>query len=731
MKIFKQIEKFRFGSLFPKKKREPLCKPNTNAGSKAIQLRKTDLTDSRSPVKPGDSSDLVYNRHLRHLIDYGSPVKSTANKVINMERPPAKIKRSISEVFDKEFGLVIKSDDFFRQPEHVILAYKAMLDDVIRWRLHPRIICTYCGQMLKISARNAGRGKIYFFSHTNDSGGCSLKAAMNTRIRKQKYDHIGEFDNDRAIVMKDGKSGVIDPQGTIVVPVEYDEINGLDGNRYKASNNGKYGIISETGNIIVPFEYDHIGKFDGGKAKVRKGMKDGYIDEQGNIVTPLEYGRRTGTVVFFSHIRDFGFITESETAANLFFHVSGAYTNTEDGDQVSFMPTESNKGFHATRIWRITDPPSPEAEPWIRINEAFESNGTIEGMITRHVKGGFIVYVSGVEAFLPGSCIEARPITDYDKYLGQRMAFKIQAIGPDIRSIIVSHKELDEADLKLKREKLLPKIKRGTALSGIVKNLADFGAFVDLGGGINGLIPTKDLSWKRVSHPSEIVKPGQKLIVIVTDVNTSHKGQLRVMLGLKQLTPHPWNSFAVNLKPGDKVKGKVIEVVDYGIFVELTPGLESLIHVSHISWSRVEDPHDFAKIGDEIEAKILAIDHQKHKIQLGLKQLKPNPWLTVDEKYGVGTRHIAQVRELKPKAAIVELEEGILGFIHIFDFSWTQKINNPSEFTSIGAEIEVVVLEINHKHRRLILGHKQLEENPGDIVVFTLGSGRESTITGV
>ncbi len=346
---------------------------------------------------------------------------------------------------------------------------------------------------------------------------------------------------------------------------------------------------------------------------------------------------------------------------------------------------------------------------WDRVNEALEKDEVIKGYIKCRTKGGMIVDVFGIEAFLPGSQIDVKPIRDYDMYVGKTMEFKVVKINQEFRNVVVSHKALIEAELEAQKKEIMSKLEKGQILEGTVKNITSYGVFIDLGG-VDGLIHITDLSWGRVNHPEEIVKLDQKLNVVILDFDDAKK---RIALGLKQLTPHPWDALDPNLKVGDKVKGRVVVMADYGAFVEITPGVEGLIHVSEMSWSQhLRSAQEFLKVGDEVEAVILTLDHEERKMSLGIKQLTPDPWADIETKYAVGTRHTAKVRNFTNFGVFVEIEEGIDGLIHISDLSWTKKIKHPSEFTQIGADIDVVVLEIDKENRRLSLGHKQLEENP-------------------
>jgi small subunit ribosomal protein S1 len=364
---------------------------------------------------------------------------------------------------------------------------------------------------------------------------------------------------------------------------------------------------------------------------------------------------------------------------------------------------------------------------WDRVNQALEAKEVIQGYIKSRTKGGMIVDVFGIEAFLPGSQIDVKPIRDYDVFVGKTMEFQVVKINQEYRNVIVSHKALIEAELEAQKKEIISKLQKGQVLEGIVKNITSYGVFIDLGG-VDGLIHITDLSWGRVGDPHDFVEIGQKLNVVILDFDDEKK---RIALGLKQLTPHPWDSLDANLKAGDHVKGKVIVIADYGAFVEIAPGVEGLIHVSEMSWSQhLRSAQDFLKVGDEVEAVILSLNREERKMSLGLKQLKEDPWKDIETRYPINSKHTAKVRNFTNFGVFVELEEGIDGLIHISDLSWTKKVKHPSEFTQIGADIEVCVLEIDKENRRLSLGHKQLEENPWDVFesIFTVGSVHEGTI---
>ena len=364
---------------------------------------------------------------------------------------------------------------------------------------------------------------------------------------------------------------------------------------------------------------------------------------------------------------------------------------------------------------------------WDRVNEAFDKDEIVKGYIKCRTKGGMIVDVFGIEAFLPGSQIDVKPIRDYDVFVNKTMEFKIVKINHEFRNVVVSHKALIEAELEAQKADIIGKLEKGQVLEGTVKNITSYGVFIDLGG-VDGLIHITDLSWGRINHPEEIVALDQKINVVILDFDDTKK---RIALGLKQLSAHPWDALDANLQVGDKVKGKVVVLADYGAFIEIQPGVEGLIHVSEMSWSsHLRSAQDFLKVGDEVEAAILTLDREERKMSLGIKQLKADPWANISEKYPVASKHNAVVRNFTNFGVFVELEEGVDGLVHISDLSWTKKVKHPSEFTAIGEKLEVVVLEIDAENRRLSLGHKQLEENPWDVfeTIYTVGSVHEGTV---
>ena len=370
------------------------------------------------------------------------------------------------------------------------------------------------------------------------------------------------------------------------------------------------------------------------------------------------------------------------------------------------------------------------SQAWDRVNQALEAEEIVQGYIKCRTKGGMIVDVFGIEAFLPGSQIDVHPIRDYDQFVGKTMEFKIVKINQEFRNVVVSHKALIEQELEAQKQEIISRLEKGQILEGTVKNITSYGVFVDLGG-VDGLIHITDLSWGRVDDPKKVVELDQKINVVILDFDEEKK---RIALGLKQLTPHPWDALDADLKVGDHIKGKVVVIADYGAFVEVQPGVEGLIHVSEMSWSQhLRSAQEFLKVGDDVEAVILTLDREERKMSLGIKQLKEDPWEAIDVKYPIGSKHTAKVRNFTNFGVFVELEEGVDGLIHISDLSWTKKVKHPSEFTKVGEQIDVIVLDIDKENRRLSLGHKQLEENPWDVFEekYTVGSVHTGKITEV
>lgn len=430
-----------------------------------------------------------------------------------------------------------------------------------------------------------------------------------------------------------------------------------------------------------------------------------------------------GTVIFISKkevIINVGYKSEGVVPASEFRY----NTELKVGDKVDvFVECQEDK----TGQLVISHRTARMHKAWIRVNEVLRSGEVITGYVKCRTKGGLIVDVFGIEAFLPGSQIDVKPIRDYDVYVGKNMEFKVVKINQEFRNVVVSHKALIEAELEEQKKVIISGLEKGQVLEGTVKNITSYGVFIDLGG-VDGLIHITDLSWGRVNHPEEILELDQKLNVVILDFDDDKK---RIALGLKQLQPHPWDALDANVAVGDKVKGKVVVLADYGAFIEIAPGVEGLIHVSEMSWSQhLRSAQDFMQVGDEVEAVVLTLDREERKMSLGIKQLMPDPWSAIESKYAVGTKHNAKVRNFTNFGVFVELEEGVDGLIHISDLSWQKKIKHPSEFCKVGDEMEVVVLEIDRESRRISLGHKQLEENPWDVfeTIFGEGSKHQGTI---
>jgi small subunit ribosomal protein S1 len=480
-------------------------------------------------------------------------------------------------------------------------------------------------------------------------------------------------------------------------------------------------IENAYGEIMANFDWNALEK-KGQKynADERKNLEDLYtksfksIDEQAVIM---------GTVVS---------INQREVVVNIGFKSDGVISASElrynpdlkIGDEIEVY-VESQED--ATGQLILSHKKARLLKSWLRVNEAYEKEEIITGYVKCRTKGGLIVDVFGIEAFLPGSQIDVKPIRDYDIFVDKTMDFKVVKINQEFKNVVVSHKALIESELEAQKAEIISRLEKGQVLEGTVKNITTYGVFIDLGG-VDGLIHITDLSWGRIIHPEEIVQLDQKINVVILDFDENKK---RIALGLKQLTPHPWDALDPNLKVGDKVHGKVVVVNDYGAFLEIMPGVEGLIHVSEMSWSQhLRTAHDFLKVGDEIDAVLLTLDKEERKMSLGIKQLIPDPWANITEKYPVGSKHTAIVRNFTNFGIFVELEEGVDGLIHISDLSWSKKIKHPAEFTKTGEKIDVVVLEVDVENRRLSLGHKQLEENPWDVyeTVFAVGSEHEGKI---
>ena len=424
--------------------------------------------------------------------------------------------------------------------------------------------------------------------------------------------------------------------------------------------------------------------------------------------------------------------TDREVVVNIGFKSDGVIPiaefrtnpNLAVGDKVEVY-VESQEGSNGQLV--LSHKKARILKSWDRVNAAYESGEIVNGYVKSRTKGGLIVDVFGIDSFLPGSQIDVKPIRDYDVFVDSVMEFKVVKINQEYKNVVVSHKALIEDELEAQKAEIISKLEKGQVLEGVVKNITSYGVFIDLGG-VDGLIHITDLSWGRINHPEEIVKLDEKIKVVILDFDDNKK---RIALGLKQLTPHPWDALDPNLKVGDIVKGKVVVIADYGAFIEIAPGVEGLIHVSEMSWSQhLRTAQDFLKVGDEVEAKVLTLDREERKMSLGMKQLIPDPWANIRDRYPVGSKHTAVVRNFTNFGIFVELEEGVDGLIHISDLSWSKKIKHPAEFTKVGESIEVVVLDVDEDNRRLSLGHKQLEENPWEVfeTVFTVGSVHQGTI---
>ncbi|WP_163717924.1 30S ribosomal protein S1 [Mangrovibacterium lignilyticum] len=469
------------------------------------------------------------------------------------------------------------------------------------------------------------------------------------------------------------------------------------------------------------FDWDALESEDTGFAGKRQNDLEKFYDSTLNTVQEKEV--LEGTVISMNKrevVVDIGYKSDGIVSLNEFRYNPDLKVG--DSVEVYIESLEDKKGQMI-----LSHKKARAMRSWDRVNAALDNDEIIKGYIKCRTKGGMIVDVFGIEAFLPGSQIDVKPIRDYDIYVGKTMEFKVVKINQEFRNVVVSHKALIEAELEQQKKEIISKLEKGQVLEGTVKNITSYGVFIDLGG-VDGLIHITDLSWGRISHPNEIVELDQKLNVVILDFDDDKK---RIALGLKQLTPHPWDNLDAELKVGDSVKGKVVVMADYGAFVEIAPGVEGLIHVSEMSWSQhLRSAQDFLKVGDEIEAQILTLDREERKMSLGIKQLRQDPWQDIDTRFGVGSKHAATVRNFTNFGVFVEIEEGVDGLIHISDLSWTKKIKHPSEFTSIGAEIEVVVLDIDKENRRLSLGHKQLEENPWDVfeTIFSVDSIHEGTL---
>ncbi len=471
------------------------------------------------------------------------------------------------------------------------------------------------------------------------------------------------------------------------------------------------------------FDWDSVGKRQDSYSKSERERLESLYDEtlksigEGEVIDGTVVSMNNREVVVNIGFKSDGVIPAAEVRYN---------AELKSGDMIEvYVETQEDTSGQLV----LSHKKARTLRSWERINSAMEQDEIINGSVKCRTKGGLIVDVFGIEAFLPGSQIDVKPIRDYDIYVGKTMEFKVVKINHEYKNVVVSHKALIEAELEIQKAEIISKLEKGQILEGTVKNITSYGVFVDLGG-VDGLVHITDLSWGRINHPEEIVELDQKINVVILDFDDNKK---RIALGLKQLTSHPWDSLDPELKIGDKVKGKVVVIADYGAFIEIAPGVEGLIHVSEMSWSQhLRTAQDFLKVGDEIEAVILTLDREERKMSLGIKQLIPDPWENIHEKYPGSSKHTAKVRNFTNFGIFVELEEGVDGLIHISDLSWSKKIKHPAEFTKIGEDIEVVVLDVDKENRRLSLGHKQLEENPWEVFesVFTMDSVHQGTIVG-
>jgi small subunit ribosomal protein S1 len=484
-------------------------------------------------------------------------------------------------------------------------------------------------------------------------------------------------------------------------------------------------VAEDTFAAQVPgeFDWDSIGKKQETYSEAERKRLESIYDEtlksigEGEVIDGTVVSMNSREVVVNIGFKSDGVIPAAEVRYN---------QDLKPGDVIEVY-VESQEDLSGQLV--LSHKKARTLRSWERINQAMDHDEIINGFVKCRTKGGLIVDVFGIEAFLPGSQIDVKPIRDYDIYVGKTMEFKVVKINHEYKNVVVSHKALIEAELEIQKAEIISKLEKGQILEGTVKNITSYGVFVDLGG-VDGLVHITDLSWGRINHPEEIVKLDEKINVVILDFDDNKK---RIALGLKQLTPHPWDSLDAGLKVGDKVKGRVVVMADYGAFIEIAPGVEGLIHVSEMSWSQhLRTAQDFLKVGDEIEAVILTLDREDRKMSLGIKQLIPDPWEDIYEKYPLSSKHTATVRNFTNFGIFVELEEGVDGLIHISDLSWSKKIKHPAEFTKIGERIEVVVLDVDKDNRRLSLGHKQLEENPWDVfeTVFLVDSVHQGTIVG-
>jgi small subunit ribosomal protein S1 len=526
---------------------------------------------------------------------------------------------------------------------------------------------------------------------------------VNPELENQDLEEIEESDEEE----------LIDQDEDLIEEEEDEDVEDVDVDTFKGS-----AYPQET------FDWDNYDEITDGYTKADRVRLEELYGQ--TLSTVAENEVTEGTVLL---------VTSREVVINIGYKSEGIVSVNEfrynpelkAGDKVEvYVENQEDKSGQLI----LSHKKARALKSWEKVNTALENSAVIKGYIKCRTKGGMIVDVFGIEAFLPGSQIDVKPIRDYDVFVGKTMEFRVVKINHEFKNVVVSHKALIEAELESQKKEIISKLEKGQILEGTVKNITSYGVFIDLGG-VDGLIHITDLSWGRVSHPEEIVKLDQKLNVAILDFDDEKK---RIALGLKQLTPHPWDSLSETLKVGDSIKGKVVVIADYGAFVEIAPGVEGLIHVSEMSWSQhLRNAHEFLKVGEMIEAKILTLDREERKMSLGIRQLKPDPWENVEARYAINSKHPAKVRNFTNFGVFVELEEGVDGLIHISDLSWTKKIKHPAEFTEISSTIDVIVLDIDKENRRLSLGHKQLEENPWDVfeTIFSLGSVHEGTILSI
>ncbi|MBN2236600.1 MAG: 30S ribosomal protein S1 [Bacteroidales bacterium] len=488
----------------------------------------------------------------------------------------------------------------------------------------------------------------------------------------------------------------------------------------------KVEAVSETKEekVEAAFDWDSFGKkHEVYSKKDRERLENAYTEtlksvNEHEVIDGIVVGKNSREVIVNIGFKSDGVISLSELRYK---------TDLKVGDKIEVY-VESQEDLSGQLI--LSHKKARTLRSWDRVNDAHDKDEIVTGFVKSRTKGGLIVDVFGIESFLPGSQIDVKPIRDYDIYVGKNMEFKVVKINHEFKNVVVSHKALIEDELEAQKTEIIAKLEKGQVLEGIVKNITSYGVFIDLGG-VDGLIHITDLSWGRINHPEEVVQLDQKINVVILDFDENKK---RIALGLKQLTAHPWDALNADLKVGDKVTGKVVVIADYGAFIEIQPGVEGLIHVSEMSWSQhLRTAHDFVKINDEVEAIIITLDREERKMSLGMKQLIPDPWNDIKGRYPVNSKHKATVRNFTNFGIFVELEEGVDGLIHISDLSWSKKIKHPAEFTKIGEELEVVVMDVDEENRRLSLGHKQLEENPWDVfeTVFEINSTQKGTVISV